>query len=422
MADFLRRDPGRNVWTCRLDIPARVRHAFDGKKVLQKSLGTTNRAEAKQLAAMVVARWRLQFKRAGATTDPLRAEAERWRSFIAETATGDEDDDTPILLTDRAEQVEREHGEAAALLFAKVASGQAVLLDAVADRWLEWRQYPPRGEYQQRLNLKPLLQHFQEVSQVDRRAASKFVQDVLTPGRSPASVSHMLSTYSQLWRWMRREEIVKGESPWTDQGASPGARRAAVEGAQKRRRGFTEDEARDFLGSLTGVGRAGAVDKDVCRLLAVTGMRLEEATSLMVKDVTETASATWLNITASKTVSGIRRVPVVDDSVRSMLRSRCATGEPAVFMELPVNRFGDRSKALSVRLSGKLRAIIKDPALVAAHGFRHRCRTKLEEAEIPLPTADWFMGHARPGEGLGRYSKPSDEQLLRAARAVPLPS
>jgi hypothetical protein len=32
------------------------------------------------------------------------------------------------------------------------------------------------------------------------------------------------------------------------------------------------------------------------------------------------------------------------------------------------------------------------------------------------------MGHARPGEGLGRYSKPSDAQLTEAARAVPLPT
>ena len=96
MADFLRRDPGRNVWCARLDIPARVRHAFldkDGQpmRVLVKSLGTSSRAEAKQLASLVVARWRLRLERAGATTDPLRgrrARAERWRSWVMETSDG----------------------------------------------------------------------------------------------------------------------------------------------------------------------------------------------------------------------------------------------------------------------------------------------------------------------------------------------
>src|SRR6185369_78426 len=51
IADLLRRDPGRNVWCARLDIPARVRYAFldkDGQpmRVLVKSLGTSSRVES----------------------------------------------------------------------------------------------------------------------------------------------------------------------------------------------------------------------------------------------------------------------------------------------------------------------------------------------------------------------------------------
>ena len=103
MSDFLNRKPGRNNWQARLDIPARLRHAFNGKRVLVKSLGTANRGEAKRMAALVVARWRLQFAQAGAMDDPLREEAERWRAWIAETATGEPDDLTPTLLGERAE-------------------------------------------------------------------------------------------------------------------------------------------------------------------------------------------------------------------------------------------------------------------------------------------------------------------------------
>jgi hypothetical protein len=47
-----------------------------------------------------------EFKRAGASTDPPRAEAERWRSWVMETSDGDPDDQTPTLLTDRAELFE----------------------------------------------------------------------------------------------------------------------------------------------------------------------------------------------------------------------------------------------------------------------------------------------------------------------------
>jgi hypothetical protein len=46
----------------------------------------------------------------------------------------------------------------------------------------------------------------------------------------------------------------------------------------------------------------------------------------------------------------------------------------------------------------------------------------MEAAGVAPWTADFMLGHARPGEGLGRYSKPSDAQLIKAARAVPLPA
>ena len=87
------------------------------------------------------------------------------------------------------------------------------------------------------------------------------------------------------------------------------------------------------------------------------------------------------------------------------------------------DRFGDRRKALVKRLGRHLRAIgMTDPRLVAGHSWHHRARS-LMEAEGVLPwTADWFLGHARPGEGLGRHSEPSEEQLVAAAKAVPLPA
>ncbi|HKF62960.1 MAG TPA: DUF6538 domain-containing protein, partial [Dongiaceae bacterium] len=69
MADLLKREKGRNVWQARLDIPARLRHAFlnkkgEPKRTLVKSLGTTDKAEAKRRAALVVSRWRAMFRQA----------------------------------------------------------------------------------------------------------------------------------------------------------------------------------------------------------------------------------------------------------------------------------------------------------------------------------------------------------------------
>ena len=107
MANLLKRDKGRNAWSVRIEIPARVQHAFlnakgQPKRTLVKSLGTTNKVEAKERSALVIARWKMMFKQAGGVEDPLREEAARWRAWIDSTSTGDEYDITGSQLGERA--------------------------------------------------------------------------------------------------------------------------------------------------------------------------------------------------------------------------------------------------------------------------------------------------------------------------------
>jgi integrase len=221
----------------------------------------------------------------------------------------------------------------------------------------------------------------------------------------------ILSTYRQLWRYMRRRGLIETESPWTDLGARPRTT------ARPPRRGFTDTEAVTYMAVLDGV------ERDVTMLLAVTGARLEEACALLPGDITDADAATWIEIRAGKTKAARRRVPVVDVQVREMLLMRASRGQERVFHELRADRLGRYSARLQNRLGWRMRRVagLLDPALVPAHSWRHRARTLLEAAEVPPWTADAFMGHKRPGEGLGRYSKPSDAQLVLAAQAIPLP-
>jgi integrase len=410
------------MWMARLDIPVKLRPAFGGKRVLTKSLNTANKTEAKQLAAVIVARWRQQFRTA-AGQDPLVVEAQGWRDWLDETSTGDPEDDTSsLILTDRAQQIEDLYGEEAAQLFVRVADGRALMLDALADRWLAWRQYPPRSEYQHRRHLHLLLQHHRETASITRKAASKFTADVLTPGRDGQTINKILSTYRQLWRWMLREEILRGTNPWSEQGPPKSAKvkgRRSVNGGSERRP-FTEEEAKAFLVGLEGV------DRDVVMLMAVTALRLEEACAVQTGKVVAHDGITWIEIAEGKSKAARRRVPIVDPQVQQMLAHRAAEarrkGHKALFQELPEDRFKDRSKALSKRLGRHLRAIgLVDPALVGGHSLRHRGRTLMEHAGILPGVADWFMGQKRPGVGMDRYSKPSDAQLIDAERAIPLP-
>ena len=70
----------------------------------------------------------------------------------------------------------------------------------------------------------------EEVGEIDRRTASSFVNEVLVPGRDGNTIHRMLSTYLQLFKYMKRDGIVEGENPFTDQGPP---KQAQVKGVRR---------------------------------------------------------------------------------------------------------------------------------------------------------------------------------------------
>ena len=406
-------------WYAMLEIPAAVRGHFDGKLRFVQSLKTDSESEAHRRALPIVSMWKRRIADARGAT-PENSEAEFWRTALAQ-AKGDERETLELLVTDRAHAIEEAKGEKAAKLFADLAFDNVKLIAPLADAWLAEAGYPEKGTYQHRRALALLYTRHTAVSEIDRRTAGTFVMEVLAPGRAPGTVNRLLSTYSRLWRWMMRRGHVEANH-WTEQGVSKpryteGTGVAGRTGVPGKRRPFTEDEGAQFLAALEGV------DLDVAMVAAVTGARLEEITALKPADVTLTDEVAWIDVTEGKTASAARRIPVVVPSVRKMLAKRKAADEPRMFHELGVDRFGDYGPGVSRRVGRRLRAIgLTDPALVADHSWRHRARTLMEHADVSPWVADAVLGHARPGEGLGRYSKgPSDKQLIGAVKAVTLP-
>ena len=163
MSDYI--EKRRQLWYAVLDVPPMLQPCV-GKRRFVKSLKTASRPDAANRARIVVARWKQQIAKAG-RTDKLIEEATAWREWLKKE-TGEPDDVAPLLMTDRAEEVERDHGTKAARLFAKVAKGAAHMIEPMADQWLERRQYPPRADYQHRRHLELLLAHHKTVEEVDR--------------------------------------------------------------------------------------------------------------------------------------------------------------------------------------------------------------------------------------------------------------
>ncbi len=421
----------RRRWYAVLTVPRDVRGHFGRLKFVQ-SLKTESEAEAKRLVAVPIAAWKEQIRLARGH-DEIAAEASIYRDLLRKAPSARAKRQIMDQLEGRADDIWQAGADPYALdpeearddsptwpdaqRLYKLATGDVVEIAALVDPWLTESTVGDKTKDTYRSNMRLLAAHHPTAQTVTRRAVSEFVRGVLAAGRAPATVNRMLSGYSSFWRWLADRGYISEDTrnPWERQ-------RLSTKSETSTRQAFSEDDATAFLGLVARTGNKHPDDLSIAMLQAVTGVRADEAAQLTPGDVrVDDQGVAWISITQAKTKSGVRTVPVVDKTVCADLQAR--SGNPEwVFPHLTADSYGNRAQFVSQRLSRALDKVNPDPTLVANHSWRHRARTLLEHAGISPWVADWYMGHTRQGEGLGRYSQgPSQEQLIEAARAIPLP-
>jgi len=405
------------TYYAQLNVPKDVQKAL-GRAKLALTLKTDSETEAKRRARPIIAHWKELIENARDNTG-LSARARVWREHFMKEDSEEAIDAIKGLIADEAYELEAQGVPLQeAKQFYDAATGKRTPLKEYFEKHLTETGIKEKSKDERRAAFKELEAHHKFIEDIDRRTASEFLDDVLRPEKAPATVNKKIMAYIGYWKWLRKKGYLPQDfhNPWTEQSQRP------KRGEELRRRPFTDEEAKSFFKEILKQANRYPDDLVISKIMAATGMRLEEICSVDKEEVTSKNHQAWILIPEGKTMSSVRRVPVIDPWTVAEITSRLS-GEPgAIFDNLTSNKYGTRSPAVSQRLGRRLDKVTKDRTLVAGHSWRHTVRTQLEHGGIDPWTADWFVGHKRFGEGLGRYSKgPSDEQLLEAARAIKLP-
>jgi integrase len=461
----------------RVKVPMVARAAL-GKTKLIHPLNTDSLAEANRLKLQHVYRFKAMIeeaKRSGVrSTNPLDDEARLWRQTIRternaaavgglsgrasspplfhepalspdEVMALDEGGliDPPTqedLLADRALSIERSKGLAAALRFHRAATDQVTPLQENLEAFFAENLSMAKTNGDRRRTLKALQAWCEKqgieatVQGVTRRVAGRFVVEDLAAGRAAPTVNKALSDLSSYWRWMVRRGHAS-ENPWSSQGfAITGKRHRPARGKE---RPFTEAEMRKLL-----AGPADPMLRDLMRIAALSGMRIEEICSLRVRDCKDKR----FQVVDAKTPAGVRAVPIHSD-LTTIIKARSRRRRPGelLFLELPPvppsrkedgKRSDPASKAFTryrrkvgvdERISGQRRS------LVNFHSFRRWFAAQAQRALetgatgfTPWTLAD-VLGHDRGQLALpmtmGTYGGKSDHGAHRACvEAVKLPA
>jgi integrase len=440
------------TWYAVLDVPKDVRDIL-GKTKFKQSLKTHSRKEAKPLAHLQVASWKRQIEIARIqdpnidTAKLLAEEHRRLRRAWKEAKDADKQQAIDALnafydhVSELAEDLEA-RGKVlhvddydgpitdttdTAVLFAKVATNRQTLVTEYLDKWLNAVDLKPVTAYEYRNTISALAERHKFLQDVTKAEAREWINKLSDGGNSKDTIAKKFAALRGYWQWLMDQGYLENvdTNPW--EGLKPKANKQRS--SKTSRKAMPDDIGSKLLLQIKHNSRRFPDDYHIALILVTTGLRLEEACSLTVADVSVKDDMVWLDITDTKTKAGERSVPVIYPVIQAFIKDRIKDrkGSDRLFKSLkpnsmeqlsrgPCKRFGRHLARLGLSSEDK-------QGLGAAHSWRHRAATLLEQGDIPPHLISWFLGHERLGESLGRYSKgPSDAQLIEAAKAITIPN
>jgi integrase len=382
-----------------------------GKTKLKAALGTDSPARAESLKWEVIGRLKAQLNAAARPGDTLASEALQWREALAKDT--DDDSTTEHLLTERAQELEETHGEAAAVAFYDVAQGRATPLKTLLETYLKEATMKPRSKSEARLAITRLEEWLTQdggvarLEAVNRRAAGRFISERLAPHYAKATVNKHLSFLSGYWGWLTKRGHVE-DNPWLKQAFKSERRQALGDHDDGGERPYTDDEA----GKLFH-GPASARMKAVMHIAALSGMRIDEVCRLHVGDCIDG----WFAVNARRGITGegksdaaARRVPV-HSSLTPLVERLTKNRKPGDYLIAdlpPVGGNRERSMPASKEFTRYRRAVGVDErpgdkrrSNVNFHSWRRWFVMKARDAGVSPWTIADVVGHDTKSMPLG---------------------
>ncbi len=404
-----------NQWIVVMKVPEKVRGII-GKAHLKAPLHTPSLSIANDLRWDVVTKFRKAIKDAerGKQPDPVMEEAMALRE-----TTGVEDTIILDLARHRAKEIERTQGEATAVTYYAVATGQGTPVSLYVEQWLAEAPMKARqkADYKRAVTKLEAWLDKKTIEAIDRKQAGAYVTHRVQEGGHWKTVNKDVSALRSYWKWLLKKGHAEVDV-W--QGQSLAKQRTSK---KEEPRPFTPEEVKTLI-----TGKAKPFLLDAIKIAALSGMRVEEIAQLRVENITPEG----MEIVKAKTKAGERTVPIhpdlkaiIDKRVKGAVKGWLFPELPEVEEDSVMERSQKIVKAfVTYRRALKIEDVVDGSrqSRVTFHSLRRFFVTQAERAGQPIPVIEFVVGHKREGMSAGRYSAgPSYEQRKACVESVKLP-
>ena len=417
----------RNVWYATLHVPVDVQHTI-GKSKFFQSLKTTDKRIAEVRAAPLVAQWKARIADARGSSDPFIDSAMMWRQ---ELETNPNPEAVSDFIEAEAKKLEEKHGQGVGIAFHAVATGRQQPLRPLYTEWIAQLTLAPKTVGQMQSDIAHLVGYFGTVEAITpasvREWVKKLMQDkpasqgvAATKGYTPSSIKRIISFANNFWRYLQDNEIASRDSePFKvpsfakSSGKRLQAEAAKVSGTSGMlvKGGWVPFQPSEIVAILqASIAKDDSELADLIQLGMYTGARIEELCSLKVSECLNDALA----ITDSKTMAGIRYVPIHSQLIPIIERLKRESKNEYLLSGLTFNKYKDRSNAIGKRF-GRLKKSLGFPDKKVFHSIRKTVITMLENAGISENLAADIVGHEKPRITYGLYSEGHSLSAMKEA-------
>lgn len=434
------------LWFLKRPIPpALQRHYLNAgtgkpRSHIVESLGTHSRTEAEKRKRAPLRLIEAAFLRysSGIASKATSRHSERLASLrqsMSEVweAGGNEDQEMVIedLALEPAEELAKEHGSEAAGLAYKLATrpDKLTLREALKERHKDatTREQTKGAEVKALDDLLAFLglPDCLPEAVTDKRASS-YVDSLNGGTLAHATKKGRLSCLGRLWGMKKLKAQLPEHAPNPWQGHDvKGQRRSTEEPEEETGRNWTEAE---MVKVLTAPAPKDKRQRTYTRSLfrelhavgLITGMRLEEITSLRPVDVSTIEGGIELRVRKAKTAAGVRSIPVVHPAVVAILKGRAkAQTDPKgmIFSECVPGGPDNKTSWHVSKAMGKDRDRLA-LSEVTFHSTRGTFMALQENAGSNVVHVQRYVGHVIDTVMHKNYSDGSTLETLRAVANV----
>ena len=403
-----------NTWFATLHVPHDVRPVI-GKSKLIKTLKTSNKRVAQELALGVIAGWKAMIRQAragnGGSTDDgyqgvddLTRDALGWKDAIRNARDELEQETLEILVTDKAEALEQTKGYPAAKTFADIALGVSNPIAPFIPHWeASIADLAPKTKALYIPTIKKMADKFKTLEAINKKAVRAWVLEMQAEGLSGSTIQRTLGACQNFWEFLQAKDLVDIEvTPWKGHN---------VKTKKQSYKPFTPDEVVTLWKMARAKGNQPLAD--LIQLAGHTGGRIEELCSIKTEHVTNRDS---LLIPGTKTDNAAREVPI-HRNIKGLIKRLAKDSTdgyliPSTAENARGSRSDPHSKAFG-RLKGEL-GYAGDRTRVF-HSIRKTLTTLLENAGVAENVAADIVGHEKNTMTYGLYSGGNALEVKREA-------